>query len=408
MRIRFDHSAVVTGTWGNGQVRRELVRVPAEFEIQELSDNEAPRSFTVVDDASGAAMRKYRTIGGRHYKRWDLDPRQTAFVPGSNILNAVYTGIQLDFPGLTDFLKAEIARVRKVSQYRDIENTERKPMKREAQLGLDSRAIALMKAPMLKGWRWLGHDVENEVDDWRNRTAEIFNRFILVNGHPYTLAYEPCYRLNASGTAFPNRPGPAQLLSSTVDVYGRDINGRTIDPNTGFEKLGPMGLILGDQYFSANDRDGLVRFAEESGWGLNDKGGETIVVHHDGATYTDFMELETVRHARILHDRASLMVGHVKQVDGVEKYSGRPVDKTVMLESLEGLRQGILIWQTDRAGTDHLAAPFENLLAEMVRWEEGNQKINKFDLLDQINAFRVREDMADVTITPRPWSAPAL
>jgi hypothetical protein len=44
----------------------------------------------------------------------------------------------------------------------------------------------------------------------------------------------------------------------------------------------------------------------------------------------------------------------------------------------------------------------------MIRWEEGNQKINKFDLLDQVKAFKAREDMADVTITPKPWSAPAL
>jgi hypothetical protein len=405
MRIRFDHPAVITGHWENGHIRRELVRVPAEFEIHELSDEEAPRSFTVLDDASGATIREYRCFEGRHYKRWDLDKTQGVFKPESHILNSVYSGIGLDFPGLADILKDEINKVRKISDYRDIENTDRQRTKKETVLGLDSRSVALMKAPMLKRWRWVGGNVNAEVDDWRNRTAEVFNKFILVNGQAYTLTFEPCYRVNASGTT-ENRTGLAQLSSSTVAVYGKDVRGPVHDTQTGFEKLGLMGLILGDQYFSANDRDTAVQFAEYSGWGLNDKGGETIVVHNEAMTSDDFMELETIRHAYILYDRASLMVGRVRHVDGRDQYSGRYVDKEEMVAGLENLRHAILEWQTARDGTDNLASPFESILAEMMRWEEGSPKINTFDLIDQIKAFKVREDMAVVKITPRSWGAP--
>lgn len=405
MRIKFDHPAVVTGTWENGHVRRELVRVPDEFEIQEFSDAEAPRSFTVVDDESGTAVQEFRTVGGRHYKLWSLDKPEATFNPGSNIMNCVYTGKQLDFPALTDILKAEIAKVRKYSQYRDIENTERPVLRREANLGFDSRAVALMKAPHLKGWRWLGADTDAEVADWRGRTAEVFGKIIMVDGRPHVLSYEPCYRLNASGTTTGNRKGPAQMTTSDVAVYGGHL--RTIDPNTGFEKLGYLALLLGDQFFAANDRDGLTQFAEASGWGLRDEQGETIVVHDDGVVSINFLELETVRHARIIYERAGLMVGHIRKVDGVEQYSGRPIDKTVMLENRESLRQAILEWQAERNGTDCLATLFEDLLAEMIRWEDGNRKLNEFGLLDQVKAFKIREDMADVTIIPVPWSAPA-
>lgn len=406
MRIRFDHPAVVTGTWENGHVRRELVRVSTDFEVKEYSDAEAPRSFTVVDDAAGTS-REFRTVGGRHYKKWCLDKPEDTFYPGSNILNSIYTGKQLDFPSLTDILNAEIAQARQQSRYRDIENTERHVLKRELTLGLDSRAVALMKAPHLKGWRWLGPDTEAEVADWRNRTAEVFGKIIMVDGCPHVLSYEPCYRLNASGTTTRTRRGPARMFTSTVAVYGDHLKGRSIETDTGFENLGYLALLLGDQFFAANDRDGLTQFAEASGWGLSEGRGETIVVHDADVASTDFLELETVRHARIIYDRAGLMVRHIRKVDNVEQYSGRPIEKAVMLENMENLRQAILEWQAERNGTEGLAAPFEDLLTEMIGWENGNQKINEFDLLDQVKAFKIREDMADVTIIPVPWSAPA-
>nr|WP_250807451.1 hypothetical protein [Neorhizobium tomejilense] len=407
MRIRFEHPAVVTGTWENGHVRRELVRVPTEFEILEFTDDEAPLSFTVVDDASGEVMQSYRTVGGRQYKAWRWDKPDNLFYDESNLMNSVYTGAQFEFRGLADILKEEVRRVAKITQYRNIENAERKPLKREEAMGFSPQAVSCKKAPVLKGWQWLGPDTKEEVAEWHAKTAAIFSKIILVEGYPHVLSFEPCYRLTASGTSRGNRSGPASPGVASLAVYGGNLDGPVIDPATGFEGLSAQALLVGEQFFAANDRDGMKQFAEESGWGTDERPSETITVYHEGSVTADFLELETVRHARILYDRARLMVSRLRTVDSVEQYSDRPIDKADMLDGMEQLRVAILDWQARRNGTEHLAAPFENLLAEMIRWEEGRQKINSFDLLDQVKAFRVREDMTDVTFIPAPWNGPS-
>ncbi|MBY3433638.1 hypothetical protein HFN89_05695 [Rhizobium laguerreae] len=404
MRIRFDHPAVVSGTWDNGQVRRELVRVESDFEIKELSEAEAPRSFDVI--ATGGTLHEYRAVGGRHYKKWTLDVGVEQLNPDSNIMGSIYTGKNLDFPVLTDVLKAEIRETRKHAGPAHIENTERPVLKRESRAGFDSRAVSLIKAPILKRWQWLGPETDAEVADWRERTAEVLDKIIMVGGYLYTLSYEPCYRLNASGTSTHIRRGPAHMVTHNMSVYGDQLKGRPVDPNTGLENLGYLALLLGDQFFGANDRDEVAEFAKASGWGLSDQGMETIVVHDDIGPSADFLELETVRHARIVYDRARLMSEQTRRVNHVDQYSGRPVDKKAMRQNMEVLRQAILEWQNARNGTDSLAAPFEGLLAEIMRWEDGNRKLNGFDLIDQITAFKTREDMADVTVVPVPWSAP--
>jgi hypothetical protein len=405
MRIVFDHPAVVTGTWENGHVRRELVRVPAEFEIQEFSDAEALASCAVVDDVSRDVMASYRTVGGRHYKAWRWDKPDISF-PFSNLRDSVYTGAQLDFEGLADVLKKEIVRVAKITQYRNIENADRRPLKREEALGFSSQAVSSMKAPLLKRWQWLGPETNDEITKWHAKTAAIFSRIILVEGVPHTLSFEPCYRLTSSRTSRGNRSGSAVPGVASLAVYGNDLDGPVIDADTGLEKLSFQALTLGEQFFAANDLDGMRQFAGHSGWGINESAGQTIKVYDDGAISSNIVELETIRHTRILHDRARLMVSHIRQVDGVENYSGREIDKTCMVNAKDTLKQAILDWQTNRNGTDSLAAPFEDLLAEMIRWEEGRLKINDFSLLDQIEAFRIREDMADVTVVPVPWSGP--
>ncbi|MBY3151439.1 hypothetical protein HFO56_03425 [Rhizobium laguerreae] len=404
MRIRFEHPAVVSGTWDSGQVRRELVRVASGFEIKELSEAEAPRSFDVI--AAGGTLHEYRTVGGRHYKKWTLDMGVEQFNPDSNIMGSIYTGKNLDFPVLTDLLKAEIRETRKHSGPAHIENTERPVLKRESRAGLDSRAVALIKAPILKRWQWLGPETDAEIADWRSRTAEVLEKIIMVEGCLHTLSYEPCYRLNASGTSTHIRRGPAHLVTHNMAVYGNQLKGRPVDPNTGLENLGYLALLLGDQFFGANERDEAVEFAKASGWGLSDQGMETIVVHDDRGPSADVLELETVRHARMVYEGARLMIEQTRRVNRVDQYSGRPVDKNTMRQTMEGLRQAILEWQNARSGVDGLAAPFEDLLAEIMRWEDGNRKLNGFDLIDQITAFKIREDMADVTVVTVPWSAP--
>lgn len=403
MRISFDHPAVVSGTSEDGKIRRELVRVASDFEIKELSDRDAPRSFTV--DVNGSALHEFRIFDGKHYKRWILDSPQAALAPRSNLMNSIYTGGSLDFPVLTDVLKAEIREARKLSGPGHIENTERNVLKREKDGGFDSRAVALMKATLLRKWRWLGPDTDAEVADWRRRTADVFERIILVDGIPYTHSYEPCYRLASGGSARVAR-GPAELVPHDMAVYGNTLKDRRTDGTTGLETLGYLALLLGDQYFAANDMEGIEEFADASGWGLKQT-GQTIVVHDDVEPSGDFLELETARHARLVYDGARVMVSQVKGVNPSDcQYAGRKVDKLAMERKMECLRKAMVEWQDERSGTDGLAAPFEDLFAEIVQWEDGNPKRNKFDLFDQVKAFKTREDMADVTVIPVPWNGP--
>ncbi|MCZ7861022.1 hypothetical protein O9X98_06350 [Agrobacterium salinitolerans] len=413
MRISFDHPAVVSGTSDNGGIRRELVRVSSDFEIKELSDRDAPRSFTVNVD--GTPLHEFRTVGGRHYKKWILDKPKDVLVPGSNLMNSIYTGGNLDFPVLNDVLKAEIRETRKNPLPAHIENTERTVLKREKNAGFDSRAVAMMKAPPLRRWRWLGPDTDAEVADWRGRTANVFDRIILVDGNFYTHSYEPVYRLNANGSSSHAMGrasgllarGLAELVPHDMAVYGDTLKDRRTDGSTGLEELGYLALLLGDQYFAANDTDGIAEFAEASGWGLKQT-GQTIVVHDDVEPSGDFLELETVRHARLVYDGARVMVAQVRGANPAEcQYAGRKVNKLAMERKMESLRRAIVAWQDERRGTDGLAAPFEDLFAEIGAWEDGNPKRNRFDLFDQVQAFKIREDMAEVTVVPGRWNTPA-
>jgi hypothetical protein len=401
MRIRFDHPAVVSGVWHDGSPRRELVRVASDFEIRELSDTDAPRSFTV--DVEGSTLQEFRTLGGRQYKKWALDGPRDPLAAESNLMKSIYTGGSLDFPVLTDVLKAEIRETRKHSGPAQIENTDRKVLKREATLGFDSRAVALLKAQNLRRWQWLGTETDAEVADWRERTAAVFDRIILVDGHAYTHSYEPCYRLVNAGATRALR-GPASLVPQDRSVYGNSLKGRQTDGNTGLETLGYLGLVLGDQYFAANDMDGIAEFAEASGWGLK-QSGQTIVVHDDADTSGDFTELETVRHARLVLDGARVLVSQVKGQNPTQyHFEGRAVDKLAMEQKMERLRCAIVTWQDERNDTDGLTAPFEDLYAEIVQWQDGRPKRNMFDLQDQIKAFRIREDLSDVNVITALWN----
>jgi hypothetical protein len=399
MRIRFDHPAVVSGTSQNGDVRRELVRVPSDFDIKELSDREAPRSFTV--EVQGSALHEFRMVDGRPYKKWIFDKPQDITAPDSNLMKSIYTGANVDFPVLTDILKAEIRETRRLSGPAQIENTERPVLKREARDGFESRSVALMKAPHLKRWQWLGTDTDAEVADWREHTAAMFDKIILVDGCPYMLSYEPCYRLSNGGLS-----RAAELGPNDISLYGSALKGRPTDGNTGLETLGFLGLSLGDQYFAPNDMDGIAEFAEASGWGLKHT-GQTIVVHNGAEPSGDFMELETVRHARLVLDGARVMIGQVKGQNHLQyQYQGRQVDKLAMQRKMECLRKAIVAWQGERSGTEGLVAPFEDLWTAIVQWEDGRPKRNAFELQDQVKAFRVREDLAAVNVVTVPWNGP--
>ncbi len=405
MRFTFEHPAVVTGQWENGHVRRELVRVSADFEIAEYSSAEAPVTFTVRERSTESTKATIRTIAGGHYKKWLWDEPSGSFGSASVLRQSLYTGNNLAFKAIRDLVYAEVSRVQKLGDYRGIEHTERKPLKREVQDGLDSLSVSCMKAPMLKNWQWLGPDAQGEVTAWRESVGAILARIILVDGVPYTRAFEPGYSV-IHADALGRRRGSGSISAATTAVYSEEPDRATFDPETGFSNMRREALLLGTQFFAATDYSEAVRFCHESGWGDDCELKNEIIVHDEAAIGTDFLEMETVRHARILHDRAEKMIKTLRHSDGVDFYCDQPVASATMRSHMEAMRTAILNWQIERNGTEGLTAPFEDLLAQVLHWGEAQRTKVSFDLEDQMSAFRVREDMSPVTVAPIMGATP--
>jgi hypothetical protein len=150
----------------------------------------------------------------------------------------------------------------------------------------------------------------------------------------------------------------------------------------------------------------LRRFCEESGWGSDERPRYDIITHDPNAVGLDYLEMETVRHARILHDSAGRMMLRVVKRDDVNVFVGQEVDTRIMLAQMEALRVAIVAWQAERNGTDNLAAPFEDLLEHVLHWEDLELTKSAFDLGDQMESFKVREDMAPVIVAPVAGATP--
>jgi hypothetical protein len=405
MRLAFNHPAVVTGAWENGNVRRELVRVAAEFEIAEYSDAEAPVTFDVNDlwQDQGA---KIRTVGGRHYKRWRWDVPSAAFGAESQLFHSLYHGRQIDCSGIEQLVSMEVQRVKSIDKYRGIEHTGRKPLKREEEAGLSSLAVSCMKAPMLKNWQWLDHDTEAQVAEWRDKVSAVLANIAIVDGVPHVRAFEPCYRVSHAPLGSSKRG-----VFVTVDnagIYAREVDRIHVDPRTGFELLGKHALSIGSHSFGPTEFQDLRRFCQESGWGSDERPQYDIVTHDPDAVGVDYLEMETVRHARMLHDSARSMMQLVVKRDDVDVFMGQEVDTHRMLAQMEALRVAIVAWQAVRNGTDDLAVPFEDLLEHVLHWEDMRLTKSTFDLCDHMDSFKVREDLAPVVVSPVSGATPCV
>jgi hypothetical protein len=402
MRVTLDHPAVVTGTWENGHVRRELVRVSANFDIAECSTEEAPRSFT-VRDLHTDLRKTFRTVDKKQFKRWTGDEPAHSFGPDSQLMRSLYNGKSLDFGAIGALVSDEITRVQKTSQYREIENTSRRPLKRELQGGLDTLEVSCMKAPLLKNWQWLGPDVDQEVADWRDRISSILANIILVDGIPHMRTFEPCHRVRHA-TTLSGRIGDVD--AHLTSLYSTKPDRTSVDPETGLENLGKNALMIGSHYFAATEFEEAVAFAEESGWGVGRRQHE-IDVHDESAVQFDYFEMEMVRHARMVHDLAGNMIANIRREDGADTYHGRPVNAAMMRTYLDAMRTAIVAWQSNREATDNLAEPFEALVEQVLHWEKARLTKPTFDLSDQLSSFKLREDMAEIKLSPVMGATPS-
>jgi hypothetical protein len=399
MRFTFNHPAVVTGTWDNGDVRRELVRVGADFEIAEYSSAEAPLSFTVRNRSSQETSSSIRTVASGHHKKWTRDEPSCGFGSDAVLMQSIYTGNHLAFKAIRDLVYDEVRRVYSAVDYRGIQNTDRKLLKREIKEGLDSLSVSCMKAPMLRNWQWLGSDVENEVASWRQNIADLFARIILVDGVPYTRCFEPCYGVFHADTIGRINQANDLIRTSTTAIYSEEPDRVSYDTQTGLNIMKREAFVLGSHFFAATDYDDAVRFIQESGGIANGEIKNEIIVHDPSAVMTDFLEMETVRHARIVHDRAQKLVHALQRdEDGVCFYNGQEVDAEIMCSQIKNMETALVTWQEDKIGIDALSAPFEELLEHVLHWSDSQWVNSSYDLEAQMDAFKLREDMSPVTV----------
>jgi hypothetical protein len=223
----------------------------------------------------------------------------------------------------------------------------------------------------------LSPDIDETVAKWRAITAEVMDNVVIIGGRPYLRCFEPCFRVEDLGE------GKASIHEASTGIYAREAHRASYFD--GLEIMGPTALACGSHYFSASDPDGPAAFAEQMGWRLD---GKVYPIDVFDADYeqTDFLEMETVRHARMLLDWAETLLA-------VSKIKA-PNPKTPVLEGLAfDLRSAVLDWQAKKAGYASVANAFHTL-----RESDFSEALIMGRRVLQMEAFVSREDASPVEI----------
>ena len=385
MLIKFEHPAIVSGRWENGHPRHDLVRVTTDIEIAEYTRAEAPETFTVIDGKTREALRSVSSVGQRHYKRWDYDSDARWAVTGGELRNHLFMK-NGDFRSILFRVDEAVKEIRKTSRYRDVENTERTLLKRQIKAGWSSLGMACLKAPTLKNWKWLDNDTDAQVEHWRGVVRNVMSNIISIDGVPYTRSFEPLYELDCL-KRFPR----ITQYSSYVFTGLPDPEPA---PGSRLFHLPSSSLTVGRHYFSPLDLEGAEAIAAETGCRISGP-EQVILVHDEDAVGIDHLEMETVRHARMLYDAGIKMREIALSAGG--RYCGTEVDMAVMAAETSSLADAIVDWQENR-DIDRLSQPFETLFDRVVEWGELQSVKTSYDLVDQINTFRLRQDATPISI----------
>lgn len=166
--------------------RHDLVRVPTDFDIPELSEAEAPLAFE--DRHRGNIV---RSIDGKLYRAWPTygSPR-AAFEEDSSLRKAMFVG-GLDFSSLSSIALGYIRDFKKENPFANVENS-RCDLSTTERNGYDGPSITCIKAPLFRNWRWVANDTAERIEGWRGIAREFMGNFVIVDGCPYVRCFEPC------------------------------------------------------------------------------------------------------------------------------------------------------------------------------------------------------------------------
>lgn len=372
--MMIEHPVIVSGTFPNGAARHELVRTPAEFEFRELSEAEAPPAFTDSIDRQSV-----RVLDGKLYRAWfHINPASESLGEKGALRKALFGGGAIDFRSLGKLVQDAARSIEQQDPFTTVANTNRTLERRDRKNGYSEDGIVCIRAPILKNWRWLSPDTEETISKWRTITADLLDNVVVIGGRPYLRCFEPGFRVEDLGE------GQASIHEASTGVYAREAH-RSSYFDDGLEIMGPTALACGSHYFSATDPEGPAALAEQMGWRLCGKVYPIDVCEAD-YEHTDFLEMETVRHARMLLDWAEMAIA-VSRVKA-------PDPEMPVLEGLASeLRSFILDWQVEKAEYTSLAKAFHTLRESKFSdaFVIGRRAL-------QIEAFVTREDAAPVRI----------
>jgi hypothetical protein len=362
VRVTVEVPAVVSGTWDtSGDDRHDLVRVPTDFDIPEFSITDAPLAFE--DRHRG---HRIRLIDGNLYRAWPTyGSARSEFEDESSLRKAMFVG-GFDFSSLSSIAHGHIRDFKKDNPISSVENSRRDPSPAERSKGYDGASIACLRAPLFRNWRWVAKDTAERIEGWREIAREFMGNFVIVDDCPYVRCFEPCYVLERVWNST-----RATIRQATTHIYAREVHRRTIHPN-GLAVMGDDALQSGTHFFSATDLQGALALADEMEWDVMSL-ESAIELHNPDAAQTDFLEMETARHAMMLMSACD-----------------RDLNSDPMAELLRSMVQ----WQDDRAVYSAMASAFhafrDSALSD-VREETSWLK-------QQMSAFLQREDGAPVQI----------
>jgi hypothetical protein len=363
VRVTIEIPAVISGTWEtSGADRHDLVRVPTDFDIPEFSEADAPLAFE--DRHRGNLV---RIIDSKLYRAWPTHgTAREAFEEESSLHKAMFVG-GLDFSSLSSIALDYIRDLKKENPFANVENSRRDLSATERNKGYDAPSITCLKAPLFRNWRWVASDTAERIEGWRGIAREFMGNFAIVDGCSYVRCFEPCYVLERVRDS-----ARANIRQATTHVYAKEVHRRTTYGG-GLEVMGDDALQSGTHFFSATDPQGALALADQLEWDIMSM-EPAIEVHDPDAAQTDFLEMETARHAMMLMSACR-----------------RDLSSDPMVETL---RQAILNWQDGRAGHAAMASAFHALreseladVSERTSW-----------LKQQMSAFLRREDGTPVQI----------
>lgn len=332
MKIKLAHPAIVTGTKPDGTARQTLVRVETEFEFLEFDSSDATPAFRMKSFHTDGRDAHISRIGDRLYERAPLASPEGVgphFVTGHDW--------RRPFRSMERLVEEE-RKERQLMRQEFVDGLTAPLTREEKRTRLTHTEKACLTAPMLRNWRWLSPDVDREVEAWRVKARELFANAVLVDGQPFTRAFEPCYLVQCPF------PWPER---TSAHHYRAEAHREHLLANGLAAMSGHTTPTV--HLFAADDTAAADEFAAEHATGAGRRSVRPpfgIEVLDEVSVSRDFEDRDTGRFAQITLGVAESVLAYLAEIErrGGHPYSGEP-DVMELADAAGSLTAQLLRWQ---------------------------------------------------------------